>query len=373
MTHLQEHFGVRRHATRDAALPHRWFDTPESAVYVCLPARCKNLLDLPILCHIYSQQVPAAAPQPTLDTQAEVFLTHLGVDKGASEYTARNYRQVLEEFTLWHQRERSCAPDWTKLERDDFRAYLRYLGREQYAHAAIRLRFSALRSFYKFLVRRGIVCAWPLKNILLPKLERRLPKFLTIEQMTDLLHAPIKEHAALKQAGEQWDVSIFLRDRAILETIYSCGLRISELCGLRAEDLNVPERVVRVRGKGKKERVVPIGEHALRAIEQYWQALETAPGRTEPVFWTSKTSPEPVSPGVVQKRLKTYLVRVGLDPALTPHKLRHSYATHLLDRGADLRSVQELLGHAHLVTTQVYTHVTLDRLKKAYDSAHPRA
>jgi integrase/recombinase XerC len=308
-----------------------------------------------------------------LDSTAERFLTHLGADKGASEYTSRNYRQVLEEFAHWHKEERISAPDWRKLERDDFRAYLRYLGREQYARAAIRLRFSALRSFYKFLIRRGIVSTMPLKNILLPKLERRLPKFLTVEQMTALLEAPLQEYAALKKAEKAVDASLFLRDRAILETIYSCGLRISELCGLRAEDLDASERVVRVRGKGKKERVVPIGEHALQAIEQYRSVLRETPPADAPIFWRDAHSAAPVATGVIQKRLKTYLARVGLDPAVTPHKLRHSYATHLLDRGADLRSVQELLGHAHLVTTQIYTHVTLDRLKKAYDSAHPRA
>jgi integrase/recombinase XerC len=308
-----------------------------------------------------------------LDSTAELFLTHLGVDKGASEYTSRNYRQVLEDFTRWHQKERTSAPDWTKLERDDFRAYLRYLGREQFARAAIRLRFSALRSFYKFLIRRGIVSTMPLKNILLPKLERRLPKFLTVEQMTALLGAPLQEFAALKKAEKPVDASLFLRDRAILETIYSCGLRISELCGLRVEDLNVGERVVRVRGKGKKERLAPIGEHALQAIEQYWSVLGKTPSANAPIFWRDASSSTPVAAGVIQRRLKMFLARVGLDPAITPHKLRHSYATHLLDRGADLRSVQELLGHAHLVTTQVYTHVTLERLKKAYDSAHPRA
>lgn len=308
-----------------------------------------------------------------LDSTGELFLTHLAVDRGASDYTRRNYRQTLEEFTVWHQRERTVPPDWTKLERDDFRAYLRYLGREQYARAAIRLRFSALRSFYKFLVRRGIVPAVPLKNILLPKLERRLPKFLTVEQMVALLEAPLQEYEALRKAEVAADRSIFLRDRAILETIYSCGLRISELCGLLVEDCNLNERTLRIRGKGKKERMTPIGEHALQAIELYWTKLKRTPNPPEPVFWIKSDTPRLVAPAVVQKRLKMYLARVGLDPSLTPHKLRHSYATHLLDGGADLRSVQELLGHAHLVTTQVYTHVTLERLKKAYDGAHPRA
>ena len=312
-----------------------------------------------------------------LDAQAVSFLEHLAADRSASVYTQRNYRQALEEFTRWHKKERTAAPQWNILNRDDFRAYLRYLGREQLARTAIRLRFSALRSFYKFLVRRGVVSSTPIKNIQLPKLERRLPRFLTADQMNGLLNAPILEFAEqskiAKEKNEEIDRTIFFRDTAILETIYSCGLRISELCGLRVEDLDTSERLVRVRGKGKKERVTPIGEHAIQAINHYWKSLGTIPDRTQPVFWSSANKPEPVSARVVQARLKRYLARAGLDPDLTPHKLRHSYATHLLDGGADLRSVQELLGHAHLVTTQVYTHVSIERLKKAYDSAHPRA
>jgi len=312
-----------------------------------------------------------------LDAQAIAFLTHLATDRAASPYTQRNYRQALEEFTGWHRRERSAAPVWTALQRDDFRAYLRFLGREQLARAAVRLRFSALRSFYKFLVRRGVVGTTPIKNIQLPKLERRLPRFLTAEQMNALLNAPILEFAeqskAAKVKGEEVDRTIYFRDTAILETIYSCGLRISELCGLRGEDIDVAERLVRVRGKGKKERVTPIGEHAIQAIHHYWKTLATLPARNEPVFWSSAHRSDAVKARVIQSRLKKYLARAGLDPDLTPHKLRHSYATHLLDGGADLRSVQELLGHAHLVTTQVYTHVSMERLKKAYESAHPRA
>jgi len=159
----------------------------------------------------------------------------------------------------------------------------------------------------------------------------------------------------------------------LLETIYSCGLRISELCGLRAEDLNCNEQLIRVRGKGKKERQVPIGTPALEAIRAYWKSLEHSPSGSMPVFLANQHRPDAMSPRVVQLRLKRYLEIAGLDPQLTPHKLRHSYATHLLDAGADLRSVQELLGHAHLATTQVYTHVTTERLKRAYDKAHPRA
>jgi integrase/recombinase XerC len=158
-----------------------------------------------------------------------------------------------------------------------------------------------------------------------------------------------------------------------LEAIYSCGLRISELCGLLAEDIDWREQAVRVRGKGKKERLVPIGAPALKAIENYWKSLPCAPEGNAPVFMANPVKTRPLYPRLVQMRLKRYLEIAGLDPNLTPHCLRHSYATHLLDAGADLRSVQELLGHAHLVTTQVYTHLTTERLKQAYDRAHPRA
>jgi integrase/recombinase XerC len=160
---------------------------------------------------------------------------------------------------------------------------------------------------------------------------------------------------------------------ALLETIYSCGLRISELCGLNAEDLDWSEKLVRVRGKGKKERLVPIGEHALKAITRYWDLLPVRPAGNAPAFLSNPKNGRPLYARDLQLRLKKHLASAGLDPQITPHKLRHSYATHLLDAGADLRSVQELLGHAHLVTTQVYTHLTTERLKRAYDQAHPRA
>jgi len=193
--------------------------------------------------------------------------------------------------------------------------------------------------------------------------------------MVDLLGAPLKLMAAHRQSGPGRPIStsVCLRDVAVLETIYSCGLRVSELCGLRAEDIDASEQLVRVRGKGKKERLVPIGQPALQAIENYWQTLKQPPAGASPVFFADTKKAAPLQPVQLSRRLKRYLMIAGLDPGLTPHKLRHSYATHLLDAGADLRSVQELLGHAHLVTTQVYTHVTTERLKKAYDAAHPRA
>ncbi len=316
--------------------------------------------------------------KPAIETQdrwIRKFLTHLATDRGASVYTQRNYRLALWEFFHWHQQERQQPPDWERLQRDDFRGYLRFLGRQQLGRAAIQLRFSALRTFYRFLIRHEAVAASPIKNLSLPKQGRRLPKFLTLRQMVDLLGAPLKLlHSHRHEgAGRPISSSGCLRDVAVLETIYSCGLRISELCGLRAEDIDWNEQLGRVRGKGKKERLVPIGEPALQSIKNYWQTLKQPPAGGAPVFFAETKRSAPLQPVQLSRRLKRYLVIAGLDPGLTPHKLRHSYATHLLDAGADLRSVQELLGHAHPVTTQVYTHVTTERLKKAYDAAHPRA
>lgn len=320
------------------------------------------------------------------DKWTQKFLTHLATDRGASVYTQRNYRDALEEFTAWHRQERGPAfadksasarqaVAWDKLQRDDFRNYVRFLGRHNLGRAAIQLRFSALRTFYKFLIRHGVVAASPIKNLALPKLGKRLPQFLTVQQMKDLLAAPFKalEVPRKKTAGRPISASACYRDLAILETIYSCGLRISELCGLLVEDIDWHEQLVRVRGKGRKERLVPIGEPALKTIENYWLTLPQRPSGQTPVFLGETKRRAPLSTRILAQRLKKYLMLAGLDPSLTPHKLRHSYATHLLDAGADLRSVQELLGHAHLVTTQVYTHLTTERLKKAYDAAHPRA
>lgn len=324
-------------------------------------------------------QLPNPLPTPEranpLDPLAEKFLAHLATDRGASVYTQRNYRQALTEFTAWHRQERQSPPDWPKLQRDDFRAYLRFLGRQNLGRAATSLRFSALRTFYKFLVRHGVVEVTPIRNIALPKLPKRLPKYLTVSQMVELLNAPLKllGGAGEKKAGRPVSVVAAYRDVAVLETIYSCGLRISELVGLRVSDIDWAGQSVRVRGKGKKERLVPIGETALRAIEAYWARLPARPAGESPVFLSETRKRSPVNRVMLARRLKSYLALAGLDPGITPHKLRHSYATHLLDAGADLRSVQELLGHAHLETTQVYTHVTTDRLKKAYSAAHPRA
>lgn len=318
--------------------------------------------------------VPSPAP---LDAPVQAYLDHLAAERGVSPYTLRNYTQALVEFSAWYaaQHPEQRTPDWPRLAREEFRFFLRHLGRQSLSPAAIRLRFSALRTFYRYLLRRGLVTSTPIKDLSLPKLPRRLVRFLTVEQMQALLAAPAREAAPkdTPKAGRPIDPSVPARDLAILEILYSCGLRVAELCALRVQDLDPIEGVVRVFGKGRKERLVPVGSHALRAMESYWLALGRQPTPEQPVFWRAQNDPSPLSPRTFQHRLKGHLRAAGLDPEITPHKLRHSFATHLLDAGADLRSVQEMLGHAQLATTQVYTHVTTDRLRRAYDAAHPRA
>lgn len=309
-----------------------------------------------------------------VDADVRAFLQHLQLDRNASSYTFRNYGQALREFQGWRVEERGVPPRWGDLSRDDFREYVRFLGRSELSRAAIQLRFSALRSFYRFLIRRGRVAASPIKNLALPRAPKRLPRFLTPEQMRLLLEAPSRAAEQLGPGDEKRGERVaLLRDAAVLEVLYSSGLRISEACGLRTCDVDWGALSLRVRGKGRKEREVPVGAPALEAIRRYWGVLSAPPSGAMPVFLREGNRPDPLYPRLVQMRLKRYLEMAGLDAKLTPHKVRHSFATHLLDAGADLRSVQELLGHAHLATTQVYTHLSTDRLKRVYDQCHPRA
>ena len=301
------------------------------------------------------------------------FFRFLSNEKDASVYTQRNYQQALNEFEQWYRDTNESPVRWGQLERNDFRLFLRQLGRKELSQAAIRLRFSALNSFYKFLMRRGLVESSPVKGVTLPKPAKRLPQFLTIDQMNALRDAPMRELSAKEGTKRKVNQVLSLRDRAILETIYSCGLRIGEICRMLAGEIEPDDLVVNVHGKGKKERQGPIVRAAVEAIRLYWERLAKPPTLDEPVFFASEKKRSAIYPRLVQLRLKKYLTVCGLDPTLTPHKLRHSYATHMLDAGADLRSVQEMLGHANLTTTQVYTHVTTERIKQAYDEAHPRA
>src|SRR5262245_25937769 len=260
----------------------------------------------------------SSAETGTTDAWTQKFLQHLSTERGASAYTQRNYRQALTEFFRWHREERHEPPGWARSQRDDFRSYLRFLGRHNLSRAAIQLRFSALRSFYKFLIRGGVTVSSPIKNLALPKMGKRLPRFLTAQQMLDLLKAPLKDLELARTAkNKRIDHGASFRDVAILETIYSCGLRISELCGLLANDLDWGEQIVRVRGKGKKERLVPIGQPALAAIQAYWSKLRHHQAGAVPVFLANSLKRTPMYPRLVQLRLKRYLALAGLDPHLT--------------------------------------------------------
>lgn len=297
--------------------------------------------------------------------EVERFLKYLEAERNASPLTIRNYATELRFFREWLLAEIKPTPRWSQLELIHFRRYLMHLNQKGKSRASILLKLSALRSFFRWMIRNGELKKHPMSGLVSPKRERKLPKFLSIAEMGRLLNAPIE---LLKQ--EKLDRVAASRDRAMLETIYSTGIRIHELVGLNIDDLDVLGETLRVRGKGKKMRLDPIGEPAVRAIQEY-QKLAGNTQRTAPMFLNHRG--QRLSPRGVQTLLKRYLMAANLDPDITPHTLRHSFATHMLNAGADLRSVQELLGHANLSTTQIYTHVTTDRLKQVYDKAHPRA
>ena len=295
---------------------------------------------------------------PAKDRFTEQFLEHLEVERNVSRLTLRNYRQALREF-------REAVPEraWRELRADDFRRYLFERMKAGLAKPTIRLHFAALRTFYRFLVERHGLQDNPLKQVQLPKLDKKLPVVLTAKQIGTLLAAPmamVKSDKAPKWMPQ--------RDAAILELFYSSGLRLSELASLEVRDVDTFTESVRVLGKGRKERIVPVGSLALEAIQKYRQAAGVHAG---PLFINK--SRRRLSTRSVWLSLKRYLAFAEIPQNISPHKLRHSFATHLLDAGADLRSVQALLGHASLSTTQIYTHVSVERLKKAYNDAHPRA
>jgi integrase/recombinase XerC len=295
-----------------------------------------------------------------MEDDATAFLEFQATEKSASPRTLANYRDALKVYQNWRG-EGFC--DWRKEEPDHFRDYLFALMKQGLKRATIRLRFAALRSFYKFLVLRRGLGRSPVAEVQLPKPERGLPIVLTIAQIDELLSMPLRSVSDSPELS--W---LALRDAAMLELFYSCGLRISELLALDVKDVDFLGESVRVLGKGSKERVVPIGGPAIQAIQRYRQHAAVTNG---PLFLSIRRTR--ITQQAVDLLLKKYLRLSSIPFKISPHKLRHSFATHLLDAGADLRSVQSLLGHASLSTTQIYTHVTKERLKNAYDTAHPRA
>jgi len=243
------------------------------------------------------------------------------------------------------------------------REFLVVLHNKNYSRATIARKLATLRSFYKFLVRRGYLQSSPVSVIRTPKQEKRLPKFMEVEQVEALLKAP--DQSTL----------LGLRDLAMMEVMYSTGVRVSELVGLDIVDVDFDEAVLHVRGKGRRERLTPVGQRALEVIKQYLaKRNQPQPGQSvdQEALFINKSG-QRLSTRSVRRKLDKYLAAANLDPSISPHTLRHTFATHMLNRGADLRSVQELLGHRSLSTTQIYTHLTTGRLKEVYDKAHPRS
>ncbi len=297
--------------------------------------------------------------------QSEIaqFLRYLDVERNASDLTIKSYREDLMDLAdfLTEEGQRKVAP--RDVSPTELRAYVAALHEAGYAKSSISRKLASLRSFYRFAQRQSMADSNPAKPLRNPRGSRKLPHFLTGEEIEKLLDAPSKHDVA------------GLRDRAILETIYSAGLRVSELVGLCDEDIDYSEGVVRIRGKGRKERFGSLGKFAIRALQDYVKQRKRSPkqpeGKKGPTF-VNKFG-DRLTTRSIGRMLEKYIAETGLDTRTSPHTLRHSFATHLLNAGADIRSVQELLGHKSLVTTQIYTHVSTANLQEVYNRAHPRA
>lgn len=296
------------------------------------------------------------------------FLKYLQTERSFSAHTIRSYAADLNQFCdflLAGAHAGSGQPieeQLCRIEPVEIRSYLAELRNLEYSKATTARKLATLRSFYKYLVRQGRMETSPVSVIRTPKLEKRLPKCLDLDQVEALLNAP--------------DTNTLLgaRDRAILETIYSAGLRISELTSLNVQDLDEFNEALRIQGKGKKERLAPLGSKAIEAIEQYLARRFAVEGRpvTEGALFVNRSGKR-ISGRSIRRKLNKYLRQAGISTEVSPHTLRHSFATHMLNAGADLRSVQEMLGHENLSTTQIYTHLTTQRLREVYERSHPLA
>lgn len=305
-----------------------------------------------------------------LDDLIGAFIQSLRSQRGYSEHTIRNYRIDLKQFRdfLGEKGEEERAGDeGPRLDSINFNLFREYLGRlfSRYKRRTIARKLSAIRSFFDFLEKKGIVAGNPAADISTPKQEKYDPPFLPVDEMFRLLERPDRS----KPLG--------LRDLAILEVFYSCGIRVSELEGLNLSSIDFEQRLIRVMGKGNKERIIPIGKSALSAVREYMDAFASLRRKTHgsesegPLFLNVRGGR--LSSRGIYNVVKKYAREGLLTGEISPHALRHTFATHLLDGGADLRAVQELLGHVSLSTTQKYTHVSMDRLMEIYDKAHPRS
>ena len=323
----------------------------------------------------------ARAAEGAGDPALAQFVRHLRAERNASEHTLAGYLSDIRQFCvqLWGADARPPYP-WKSPDRFAARRFLASFQKAGLAPATASRKMSSLRSFFRFLVREGLVKDNPFAGLQQPKARRRLPQVLSREEVVRLIEAParLREAARAQESAAAGAFADYAarRDTAILELFYSTGMRLAELCGLTDARLDLLSGTALVRGKGKKERLCPIGRPAALALQAALDArdarLAGRGGGRPPALFLNKHG-GPLTPRSVERLLKKYLAAADLDPALSPHALRHSFATHLLDAGADLRSVQELLGHASLSTTQIYTHVSVERLKEEYGKAHPRA
>ncbi|MEN1678020.1 MAG: tyrosine recombinase XerC [Planctomycetota bacterium] len=298
--------------------------------------------------------------------QLAQFLRHLEVERGASAHTVKAYREDLTALADYLADEAGVSPGAESITTGELRGFLAALTEAGYAKSSIARRLASVRSFFKFAQREGWVKGNPAKPLRNPRQPRKLPHFLSGDEINRLLSSPSADTAPGK------------RDRAMLEVLYSAGLRVGELVALSDGDLDQEQGVVRVSGKGKKERLAPVGSYAQAALDA-WLAVR----RLAPISQPPEPSPQSplftnkfgrrITTRSVARMLEKRLAQASLDQRTSPHTLRHSFATHLLDAGADIRSVQELLGHANLVTTQIYTHLSTANLRAAYEQAHPRA
>ncbi len=308
---------------------------------------------------------PPSLPEALVATWWQPFADYLARERRYSPYTLRNYRQAFEDFHRWLATSGVGEQPYDALSARNVRDFV-IEAQRRYGRRTLHNHMSGLRALAKYWLRQGRLRRNPFVGIPLPKLEKRLPQFLTEQQMRQLLAGPQRLLDA-----QEIDAFTAWRDRLAMELLYGGGLRVSELVSLNYGDVDFDGGVARVMGKGRKERLCPLGKVAVAVLKHFrdHHALNRAPG--DPVMVNSRHGRLGVSE--VQKLLKRYLAHAGLPLDLTPHKLRHSYATHLLNAGADLRLVQELLGHKQLATTQVYTHVSVARLQEIYAKAHPRA
>lgn len=292
----------------------------------------------------------------------QLFIEYLQIEKNSSHYTIENYKRDLKEFFLFLEEQK--ITDVASAEYLDARIFLTQLYERNLSKRTVARKISCLRTFYKFLVREGEVSENPFSLVTLPKKEQKLPRFFYENELNSLF-------ASLNK-----DTPMGLRDAALLEVLYATGIRISECCAIKMQDVDFSLGTILVHGKGKKDRYVPFGHYAYAALQEYIQQVRTqitsAKAKAHPYLFINFRG-DPLTVRGARYVLNECMKKAAIKGKIHPHMLRHSFATHLLNNGADLRTVQELLGHSKISSTQVYTHVTKERLKKVYNSTHPRA